>query len=220
MFLHVISRLPNMKSNLSNSKESVKCSHNARTECCNVKTCRATEASGKIPEASSTSIDDKDECPHFSMSYEHNQLVPYHADPEASGLDQLVAVPEFSAELEPSLPKYAPSTEYVKVLPSVGTYTAQCTLCLKWRLIPTQEKFEEIRAHSANVPFTCDTVNLWRNGVSCDDPEDISPDNERLWAIDKAGIPETPFGWKRELRIRGEGSTKFADVYVYTILFQ
>lgn len=216
MVLHVISRLPNMKSNLGNSKGN----DSARTECCNIKNCRATEASGKIPEPSSTSIEDKDECPDFSMSYKHNHLVPYHADPETSGLYQLVAVPEFSAELEPSLPKYAPSTEYVKVLPSVGTYTAQCTLCLKWRLIPTQEKFEEIRAHSANVPFTCDTVSLWRNGVSCDDPEDISPDNERLWAIDKAGIPETPFGWKREVRIRGEGSTKFADVYVYTILFQ
>ncbi|URE16674.1 CW-type Zinc Finger [Musa troglodytarum] len=52
-----------------------------------------------------------------------------------------------------------------------------------------------------------------QDALTVTDPEDISPDGSRLWAIDKPNISQPPPGWERLLRIRGEGSTKFADVY-------
>uniref|UniRef100_A0A0E0B4S7 MBD domain-containing protein n=1 Tax=Oryza glumipatula TaxID=40148 RepID=A0A0E0B4S7_9ORYZ len=72
-------------------------------------------------------------------------------------------------------------------MPSIGAFTVQCAKCFKWRLIPTKEKYEEI--------------------------QDISQDGSRLWAIDKPNIALPPPGWERQIRIRGEGGTKFADVY-------
>ncbi|KAL0344944.1 UNVERIFIED_CONTAM: Methyl-CpG-binding domain-containing protein 2 [Sesamum radiatum] len=53
----------------------------------------------------------------------------------------------------------------------------------------------------------------WRPDISCDDPPDIVQDGSRLWAIDKPSIARPPPGWQRLLRFRGEGGTKFADVY-------
>ncbi|CAN0839091.1 Methyl-CpG-binding domain-containing protein 2 [Linum grandiflorum] len=100
-----------------------------------------------------------------------------------------------------------------RVLPSVGAFTVQCANCFKWRLIPTQEKYEEIREHILERPFYCETAQEWRPTVSCDDPEDISQDGSRLWAIDKPNIAQPPRGWQRLLHIRGEGCSKFADVY-------
>jgi len=101
-----------------------------------------------------------------------------------------------------------------KVLPSVGAFTVQCAQCFKWRLIPTKEKYEEIREHILEKPFSCEIAKEWRPEISCDDPGDIEQDGSRLWAIDKPNIAQPPPGWERELRIRGEGSSKFADVYV------
>ncbi|GLT62827.1 hypothetical protein SLA2020_354330 [Shorea laevis] len=89
----------------------------------------------------------------------------------------------------------------------------QCAKCFKWRLIPTKEKYEEIREHILEQPFYCETASEWRPDISCDDPADISQDGSRLWAIDKPNIAQPPPGWQRLLRIRGEGSTKFADIY-------
>ncbi|KAK9699592.1 hypothetical protein RND81_08G184000 [Saponaria officinalis] len=100
-----------------------------------------------------------------------------------------------------------------KVLPSVGAFTVQCALCYKWRLIPSKEKYEEIREHIMDRPFSCDLAKEWRAEISCDEPADIEQDGSRLWAIDKPSIAQPPLGWERELRIRGEGSSKFADVY-------
>ncbi|KAK4746584.1 hypothetical protein SAY87_025621 [Trapa incisa] len=100
-----------------------------------------------------------------------------------------------------------------KVLPSVGAFTVQCAACFKWRLIPSKEKYEEIREKILEIPFFCETARQWRPDISCDEPEDISPDDSRLWAIDKPNIPQPPTGWQRLLRIRGKGGTKFADVY-------
>ncbi|KAL9227155.1 hypothetical protein vseg_002882 [Gypsophila vaccaria] len=100
-----------------------------------------------------------------------------------------------------------------KVLPSVGAFTVQCALCYKWRLIPSKEKYEEIREHIMDRPFSCDLAREWRAEISCDEPADIEQDGSRLWAIDKPSIAQPPLGWERELRIRGEGSSKFADVY-------
>ncbi|XP_010669582.2 methyl-CpG-binding domain-containing protein 2 [Beta vulgaris subsp. vulgaris] len=100
-----------------------------------------------------------------------------------------------------------------RVLPAVGAFTVQCAKCFKWRLIPTKEKYEEIRENILELPFSCDLAKEWRPEVSCDEAGDLEQDNSRLWAIDKPNIAQPPPGWERELRIRGEGCSKFADVY-------
>ncbi|KAK1414117.1 hypothetical protein QVD17_29858 [Tagetes erecta] len=102
---------------------------------------------------------------------------------------------------------------FKKILPSVGAFTVQCANCFKWRFIPTQKKYEEIREHIIEKPFVCETALEWRPDVSCDDPPDVEQDGSRLWAIDKPNIVQPPPGWLRNLRIRGEGGTKFADIY-------
>ncbi|XP_062198448.1 methyl-CpG-binding domain-containing protein 2-like [Phragmites australis] len=99
------------------------------------------------------------------------------------------------------------------ISPSIGAFTVQCAKCFKWRLIPTKEKYEEIRERIIQEPFVCKRACEWRPDVTCDDPEDISQDGSRLWAIDKPNIAQPPRGWERQIRIRGEGGTKFADVY-------
>lgn len=106
-----------------------------------------------------------------------------------------------------------------RVLPAIGAFTVQCANCFKWRLIPTKEKYEEIREHIIAQPFLCETAREWKPDISCDDPPDITQDGSRLWAIDKPNIAQPPTGWERLLRIRGEGGTRFADVYVFYIFF-
>ncbi|XP_057768454.1 methyl-CpG-binding domain-containing protein 2-like isoform X2 [Salvia miltiorrhiza] len=96
-----------------------------------------------------------------------------------------------------------------RVLPSVGAFTVQCANCFKWRLIPTKEKYEEIREHIIAQPFFCETAREWHPDISCDDPPDITQDGDRLWAIDKPNIAQPPPGWQRLLRIRGEGGTRY-----------
>ncbi|KAL3644250.1 Methyl-CpG binding domain [Castilleja foliolosa] len=105
------------------------------------------------------------------------------------------------------------SDQAQRVLPSVGAFTVQCANCFKWRFIPTKEKYEKIRENIMEQPFLCETAREWRYDISCDDAPDITQDGSRLWAIDKPSIAQPPPGWQRLLRIRGEGSTKFADVY-------
>ncbi|KAL6846840.1 hypothetical protein ACP4OV_024288 [Aristida adscensionis] len=100
-----------------------------------------------------------------------------------------------------------------RISPSIGAFTVQCANCFKWRLIPTKQKYEEIREHIIQQPFVCKRAREWRPNVTCDEPEDISQDGSRLWAIDKPNIAQPPPGWERQIRIRGEGGTKFADVY-------
>ncbi|CAL1357601.1 unnamed protein product [Linum trigynum] len=141
----------------------------------------------------------------------NKQLVLY--DPVASSNNsELDTNPEPIQSRAPMLTRYTPRV-MPKVLPSVGAFTVQCAKCFKWRLIPTKQKYEEIREHILERPFYCESVQEWRPNVSCDDPEDISQDTGRLWAIDKPNIAQPPPGWQRLLHIRGEGSTKFADVY-------
>uniref|UniRef100_A0A0E0HUZ5 MBD domain-containing protein n=2 Tax=Oryza nivara TaxID=4536 RepID=A0A0E0HUZ5_ORYNI len=106
-----------------------------------------------------------------------------------------------------------PRHGYNTVLPSIGAYTVQCAHCFKWRIIPTKEKYEEIRENICQDVFVCERAREWNRVISCVDPEDISQDGSRVWAIDKASISQTPPGWDREVRIRGEGCSKFADVY-------
>ncbi|KAL6985021.1 methyl-CpG-binding domain-containing protein [Sarracenia purpurea var. burkii] len=139
------------------------------------------------------------------------QLVVY--DPAANGTREIVAVPDPN-ECQPlPFPRNSFPYQSSKVLPTVGAFTVQCANCFKWRLIPTKEKYEEIREHILEHPFFCETAREWRPEISCEDPPDICQDDSRLWAIDKPNIAQPPPGWQRLLRIRGEGGTKFADVY-------
>lgn len=126
-----------------------------------------------------------------------NQLVIY--DPSSNGAVETDVVPR----------------QHPKTYPSVLAFTVQCANCFKWRIVPTQEKYEGIREHILEVPFFCQTGQEWRTGMSCDDPPDIAQDGSRLWAIDKPNISQPPPGWQRLMKFRCEGSTKFADVYVF-----
>lgn len=158
-------------------------------------------------EDDSQTVDDED-----SLSGENasNQLVVY--DPVANGAGEIGPIPDPIGNQPPPYPGYRTSNPASRVLPSVGAFTVQCASCFKWRLIPTKEKYEEIREHILENPFVCETAREWRPNISCDDPADIQQDGSRLWAIDKPNIAQPPPGWQRLLRIRGEGSTKFADV--------
>lgn len=100
-----------------------------------------------------------------------------------------------------------------RILPTVKAFSVQCSSCLKWRLIPTKEMYEEIRQVVTENPFFCSRASTWRPHASCNDPSDLSQDTSLLWAIDKPDIPLAPAGWERLLVFRGEGSSKFADVY-------
>lgn len=127
------------------------------------------------------------------------------------------ASPEKSPYGSQQLVLYNPSASPIPIVergvPSIGAFTVQCASCFKWRLIPTKEKYEEIREKILELPFVCERAREWRPEISCEDREDISQDGSRLWAIDKPQIPLPPPGWERLIHIRGEGCTRFADVY-------
>ncbi|XP_040996829.1 methyl-CpG-binding domain-containing protein 2-like isoform X1 [Juglans microcarpa x Juglans regia] len=160
-----------------------------------------------VSSSSSSSSEDGDGQSNENAS---KQLVLYDPLAYSAGI---VPAPDPIQSRPPSLPRYSSPNSSSRVLPSVGAFTVQCARCFKWRLIPTKEKYEAIREHILEQPFYCETAREWRPDVSCDDPADISQDGSRLWAIDKPNIALPPPGWQRLLRIRGEGSTKFADVY-------
>ncbi|VVA27946.1 Hypothetical predicted protein [Prunus dulcis] len=158
--------------------------------------------------SSSSSSDSDNEI--IQAHFNSHQLVLYDpATAKANANANAVATVHEKVNRPNPFPFHRPS----RVLPSVGAFTVQCASCFKWRLIPTKEKYEEIREHILEQPFYCETAREWRDFVSCDDPEDITQDGSRLWAIDKPNIAQPPPGWQRLLRIRGEGGTRFADVY-------
>ncbi|KAI7738417.1 hypothetical protein M8C21_013278 [Ambrosia artemisiifolia] len=132
----------------------------------------------------------------------NKQMVVYDHSLNGSGVIKAVKNPKSNKPRSAS-----------KKPPEVGAFTVQCANCLKWRLIPDQEKYEVIREHITDQPFLCETTRQWNRVVSCDDPTDIEQDGTRIWAIDKPDIARPPPGWKRILRLRNEGSSKFADVY-------
>ncbi|CAL9127364.1 unnamed protein product [Musa textilis] len=140
-----------------------------------------------------------------------NQLVLYNAGNSDPGQDALTVTGQTEEHI--LFKSFLATNSSRRVLPSIGAFTVQCAACFKWRLIPTKEKYEEIRQNILQEPFVCEHAREWRPDIVCEDPEDISPDGSRLWAIDKPNISQPPPGWERLLRIRGEGSTKFADVY-------
>ncbi|CAH8313396.1 unnamed protein product [Eruca vesicaria subsp. sativa] len=135
-----------------------------------------------------------------------NQLVLY--DPKGNNNTE-----EEEEGVEPEPIQSQPSSSHKTQCPSIGAFTVQCATCFKWRLMPSMEKYEEIREQILEKPFFCETACEWKPNVSCDVPEDISQDGTRVWAIDRPSISRPPAGWQRQLRIRGEGGTKFADVY-------
>lgn len=169
------------------------------------------------PSTIQTILNMNDRKPTFDHQSESalNQLVLYR--PYTSDVNQ-----DMSTVLNPcrdrtrSFQSSLASNTSSRVLPSVGQFTVQCATCLKWRFVPTKEKYEEIREHILQVPFVCDQAREWRPDISCAHPADIYQDDSRLWAIDKPSIAQPPPGWERLLRIRGEGSTRFADVYYST----
>ncbi|EEF37637.1 DNA binding protein, putative [Ricinus communis] len=93
---------------------------------------------------------------------------------------------------------------------SVDTYAAQCEKCMKWRVIETEEEYEEIRSKIVENPFYCNR----KPGISCEDPADIECDASRTWVIDKPGLPKTPGGFKRSLVLRRDFSKM--DAYYIT----
>ncbi|MQL85615.1 hypothetical protein Taro_018135, partial [Colocasia esculenta] len=150
-----------------------------------------------------------------SLENSEKQIVVYSAGSSNANLE---ASPQpGSSDCKSSsvayFPSVTPPSSSNRGLPSVGAFAVQCATCFKWRLVPTKEKYEEIRENILQDPFVCQRAREWRSNISCDDPADISQDGSRLWAIDKPNISQPPPGWERILRIRGEGSTKFADVY-------
>lgn len=161
--------------------------------------------------SSSSSSSDDESLETEGEDEQNKQLVLYN--PLANGTGAIEPVPDPIQCRSLPISKYSSPNSSSRVLPSVGAFTVQCANCFKWRLIPTKEKYEEIREHILEQPFFCETAREWRPDISCDDPADISQDGSRLWAIDKPNIAQPPPGWQRLLRIRGEGSTKFADVY-------
>ncbi|KAL2238911.1 methyl-CpG-binding domain-containing protein 4-like [Sesamum indicum] len=93
---------------------------------------------------------------------------------------------------------------------TIDTWAAQCKECCKWRVIPTQEEYEEIRRKFTEDPFTCNK----KHNVSCDDPSDLEYGGERIWVIDKPNIPKTPIGFQRGLVLRKDYSKM--DCYYVT----
>ncbi|KAG8370693.1 hypothetical protein BUALT_Bualt13G0009900 [Buddleja alternifolia] len=85
---------------------------------------------------------------------------------------------------------------------SIELWSVQCHECFKWRLIPTQEEYEEIRSKITQHPFVCTK----KPGISCENPADIEYDNSRTWVIDKPDLPKTPKGFKRKIVLRKDFS--------------
>ncbi|CAI9778513.1 unnamed protein product [Fraxinus pennsylvanica] len=93
---------------------------------------------------------------------------------------------------------------------SIDVWSVQCEDCLKWRIIPNQEEYEEIRRKIVEDPFVCSK----KSNVSCDDPADMEYDNSCVWVIDKPNLPKTPPGFQRELVLRKDFSK--LDCYYFS----
>uniref|UniRef100_A0A1D1YPG1 Methyl-CpG-binding domain-containing protein 4 n=1 Tax=Anthurium amnicola TaxID=1678845 RepID=A0A1D1YPG1_9ARAE len=92
---------------------------------------------------------------------------------------------------------------------NIGAYAMQCAECFKFRLIPTQEEYEDIRQNFIEDPFVCSK----KPNASCDDPADIECDSTVLLVADKPNIPKTPAGCKRVLIMRKDFS-KLDALYI------
>ncbi|CAL4966542.1 unnamed protein product [Urochloa decumbens] len=161
----------------------------------------------KVPDSVEVHIidDDDDSSKDYSVEDASKQLVLYN--------------PKITHDKQSDIDHYTLPGQSSKksrcrgaVLPSIGAYTVQCANCYKWRIVPTKEKYEELRESISQELFVCTRASEWNRALSCDEPEDMSQDGSRVWALDKPNIAQPPPGWDREVRIRG-ASSKFADVY-------
>ncbi|XP_044960622.1 methyl-CpG-binding domain-containing protein 2-like [Hordeum vulgare subsp. vulgare] len=141
------------------------------------------------------------------------QLVLYDQTTRRQQREFQLAEPIYDSTPLQQIPPKTRFGGHSRVLPSIAHYTVQCAQCFKWRVVPTKEKYEELRETISEELFECARAREWNRVLSCDDPEDMSQDGSRVWAIDKPNIAQTPLGWNREVRIRGLGCSKFADVY-------
>ncbi|KAL5712718.1 Methyl-CpG-binding domain protein 4 [Ranunculus cassubicifolius] len=91
----------------------------------------------------------------------------------------------------------------------ITMYTVQCNKCLKWRMVSTQEEYEEIRKNLTQDPWYCSK----KADGTCEDPAELEYDNSRTWVIDKPNIPKTPVGFKRDLVVRSDYSR--CDLYYH-----
>ncbi|GFP79335.1 methyl-cpg-binding domain-containing protein 2 [Phtheirospermum japonicum] len=73
--------------------------------------------------------------------------------------------------------------------------TVRCSKCLKWRLIHTKEKYEQIRERIDEEHFQCESAREWQQNIYCDDESDVKQDDILRWAMDKPSIPQTSTGW-------------------------
>ncbi|KAJ6762396.1 METHYL-CPG BINDING PROTEIN MBD [Salix koriyanagi] len=112
-------------------------------------------------------------------------------------------------EQSPATPKTSRKNPRVAAR-SIDTYTVQCNKCSKWRVISTEEEYEEIRSKMKESPYVCDR----KLGISWDDPADIEYNATRTWLIDRPSIPKTPQGFKRSLVLRRDFSRM--DAYYFT----
>ncbi|KAG8389394.1 hypothetical protein BUALT_Bualt02G0224600 [Buddleja alternifolia] len=83
-----------------------------------------------------------------------------------------------------------------------GPIGVQCCECSKWRTIPTEEEYEEIRSKLTEDPFVCSK----KPGISCDDPADLEYSDSKTWVMDRLNIPKTPSGCKRRIVIMNDFS--------------
>lgn len=157
--------------------------------------------------------DSKHDGNHQSMENSSKELVLYDPGINDTGHDTSAATGHMDNHT-PMFRNFLAPNSSSRAFTAIGTFTVQCASCFKWRIIPTKEKYEQIRERILDEHFVCEHAREWRPDILCEDPEDISQDGSRLWAIDKPNIAQPPSGWERLLRIRGEGGTKFADVYV------
>ena len=88
-------------------------------------------------------------------------------------------------------------------------YAAQCKLCMKFRVIDTQEGFEVIVHNIKQEPFDCSKKAI----CSCDYPTNREYDSSRTWVIYKPNIPKTPQGFKRISLLR-EDYSKLDSYYI------
>ncbi|KAL5712715.1 Methyl-CpG-binding domain protein 4 [Ranunculus cassubicifolius] len=90
---------------------------------------------------------------------------------------------------------------------TTSLYTVQYAECFKWRVIPTQEEYEEIGRNIIEDPWFCNK----KTDVTCEDPADIDYDASRIWVMDKPNLPKTPNGFKKKVVVRSDFST--CDIY-------
>ncbi|KAD2804770.1 hypothetical protein R6Q59_029817 [Mikania micrantha] len=69
---------------------------------------------------------------------------------------------------------------------SVDTFAVQCNDYFKWRMLATEDQFEECRSKQSEDPFVCNKLE----GIVCHTPVDIEYHSSRTWVMNKPNIPK------------------------------